>query len=72
MDRFAFAMVFAIPATIPATLFGWLSIEYALGIVWAAVFLTVALGLLTMRQRTPRAGTQLDELKRRRTAPKVR
>ena len=49
MGRLAFVTVLAIPATIPATAFGWLGIEYALGIVWAAVFLTVALSVLTMR-----------------------
>ena len=44
------AAVLAIPVTIPATAFGWLSIEYALGIIWAAFFLTVVLGLLSMWQ----------------------
>ena len=36
----------AIPATILATLFRWLDIEYALGIVWAVTLLTIALGFL--------------------------
>jgi hypothetical protein len=58
MDRLVAALILAIPATVPATVFGWLSIEYALGIVWAAVFLIFALGLWTMLQRTPRAATQ--------------
>jgi hypothetical protein len=44
-----------LPATIPATLFGWLSIKYALGIVLSAVFLIFALSLLIMLPRTPRA-----------------
>jgi hypothetical protein len=38
-------MVFAIPATALATVFRWLSVEYALGIVWAAILLTFALGI---------------------------
>ena len=47
MDRLVFALIiFAIPATILATLFRWLDIEYALGIVWAVTLLTIALGLL--------------------------
>jgi len=46
MDRLVFALViFAIPATTLATLFRWLDIEYALGIVWAVVLLTLAVGL---------------------------
>jgi hypothetical protein len=58
MDRLVAALILAIPATIPATVFGWLSLEYALGIVWAAFLLIVALGLSTMWEPTPRAGTQ--------------
>jgi hypothetical protein len=46
MDWLVFAIVLAIPATVPATALGWFSIESALGIVWAAVFLTVAQALL--------------------------
>ena len=46
MDWLVFAIVLAIPATVLATALGWVGIEYALGIVWAAVFLTVALALL--------------------------
>jgi hypothetical protein len=49
------AIVLAIPATIPATAFGWLSLEYALGIIWAGFFLCVAWGLLTMWQPRYRA-----------------
>jgi hypothetical protein len=58
MDRLVAALILAIPATVPATAFGWLSLEYALGIVWAAFLLIVALGLSTMWEPTPRAGTQ--------------
>ncbi len=51
MDRLIFALVIvAIPAAILATIFHWLSIEYALGIVWAVVLLTVALGLVRVRE----------------------
>ena len=53
MDRLIFGLViFAIPATILATFFHWLSIEYALGIVWAVLLLTIALGFLRMREPT--------------------
>ena len=45
MDRLVFALIFATPAIILATVFRWLDIEYALGIVWAGVLLIVALGL---------------------------
>jgi hypothetical protein len=46
MDRLVFALiVFAIPATVLATVFRWLSVEYALGIVWAVILLTFALGI---------------------------
>ena len=51
MDRLVFVLVvLAIPATTLATVFRWLSVEYALGFVWAVVLLTVALGLWRMWQ----------------------
>jgi hypothetical protein len=60
MDRLVFAlMVFAIPATALATVFRWLSVEYALGIVWAAILLTFALGIWkVMREPTPDADNE--------------
>jgi hypothetical protein len=45
MHGLAAAFVFAIPVTVLATVLRLLSIEYALGIVWAAVLLLIALGL---------------------------
>ena len=40
----ALALV-VIPATVLATLFRWLDIEFALGIVWVVLLLLVAIGL---------------------------
>jgi hypothetical protein len=51
MDRLIFVLVLAIPATIPATVFRWLSIDYALGTIWGAFVLIVAVGFLTVWQR---------------------
>jgi hypothetical protein len=45
MHGLAAALVLAMPVTVLATAFRLLSIEYALGIVWAAVLLLFALGL---------------------------
>jgi hypothetical protein len=45
MHKLAAALVFVIPVIVLATVFRFLSIEYALGIVWAAVLLNMALGL---------------------------
>jgi uncharacterized PurR-regulated membrane protein YhhQ (DUF165 family) len=60
MDRLVFALIiFAIPATVLATVFRWLSVEYALGIVWAVVLLTFALGISRLMQEpTPDADTE--------------
>jgi cytochrome c biogenesis protein CcdA len=61
MDRLAPALVLAIPATVLATAFRLLSIEYALGIIWAAAILLIAMGLLLqlgLLQQTPDAETQ--------------
>jgi len=56
LDQLAGALVLAIPATVLATTFRLLSVEYALGIVWAAGLLLFALGLLVqfgLLQETP-------------------
>ena len=45
MHGLAAALVLAIPVTVLATAFRLLSIEYALGVVWAAVLLLFALGI---------------------------
>ena len=45
MDWLVFALIAAIPASVVATAFRWLSIEYGLCIIWAAVLVTFALGL---------------------------
>jgi hypothetical protein len=45
MHKLAAALVFVIPVIVLATVFRFLSIEYALGIVWAAVLALMALGL---------------------------
>jgi len=60
MDRLIFALIiFGIPATALATVFRWLGVEYALGIVWAVVLLTFALGISrVMREPTPDADTE--------------
>jgi hypothetical protein len=51
MDRLIFVLVIVvIPATVPATAYGWLSVELALSIVWATTLLTTAIGLLKYRQ----------------------
>jgi tryptophan-rich sensory protein len=60
MGWLLFAIVLAIPATVPATAFRWLSIEYALGIIWAGFFLCVAWGLLTMWQPRHRDATAVS------------
>jgi hypothetical protein len=56
IDQLAVTLVLAIPATILPTAFRLLSVEYALGIVWGAVLLLFALGLLIqlgLLQKTP-------------------
>ena len=46
VDRFIFVLVIAvIPATILATAYRWLSIEFGLSVVWATALLTIAIGL---------------------------
>ena len=46
VDRFIFVLVIAvIPATILATVYRWLSIEFGLSVVWATTLLTIAIGL---------------------------
>jgi hypothetical protein len=50
MGWLVLALIVAIPATIPASAFGWLSMEYALGFIWAAFLLIAALGLSKVGQ----------------------
>ena len=45
MHKLAAALVFVIPVIVLASIFRFLSVEYALGIVWAAVLLLMALSL---------------------------
>jgi hypothetical protein len=56
LDQLAGALILAIPATVLAGAFRLLSVEYGLGIIWAAVLLLFALGLLVqlgVLQETP-------------------
>jgi hypothetical protein len=47
VDRLVFGwVVFVIPAIVLATIFRWLSVEFALGFVWITAFLTIVIGLL--------------------------
>jgi hypothetical protein len=50
MDKLVAALVVVIPVVVVASIFRLLSVEHALGIVWAAVLAAIALGLvLTIR-----------------------
>jgi hypothetical protein len=47
VDRIIFVLaIVVIPATVVATIYRWLSIEVALGVVWTTVILAIAIGLL--------------------------
>jgi hypothetical protein len=46
VDRLVFGwVVLVIPTIVLATIFRWLSVEFALGFVWITAFLTIAIGL---------------------------
>jgi hypothetical protein len=51
VDRLiAFLAIVVIPTTTLATVFGWLSLEFALSIVWGTTILAFAIGFLKMWQ----------------------
>jgi hypothetical protein len=46
VDRLIFVwVVVVIPTVVLATIFRWLSVEFALGFVWTTALLTIAIGL---------------------------
>jgi len=52
LDRLVFALVIVgIPLTTFATVAGLFSVELAIGIVWAAVFVSFAGGLMKLRRK---------------------
>ena len=52
VDRLiAVLVILVIPTTVVATIFRWLSVEFALSIVWATAILAIVIGLLKYWQQ---------------------